>query len=566
MLAVVLIGTILWFGLGYRIYGACLRKRFALDDRDETPAVTLADGKDYCPCRAPILFGHHFSSIAGAGPIVGPILAGALFGWVPALLWILIGALFVGGVHDFGSLVASIRHRGRSVAEVARETISPAAQKLFLTFIWLALILVLACFIDLTAKTFLAKTPTLDGGSVATSSLLYIALALAFGVLVNRLRVGLVPASLLFVPLVFAGVWVGIEAPIARESVAIGGWDAAQTYVAILIAYCFVASMAPVWVLLQPRDYLSSFLLIACLVGGTVGILFGGLAIEYPAFRSFMSDKGPMFPFLFIFIACGACSGFHSIVASGTTAKQVARETDALRIGFGGMLLEGVLAVMALATVMVLATSANPGAQTPTLVFANGFGRFTSVLGIGAEVGVAFGLLAISTFLLTTLDTCTRLSRFVFEELVGSRTAATRWGGTIITLVLPLALLNITVTDAAGAPMPAYKMIWPLFGATNQLLGGLALLTITMWLRSEGRRAWLTGIPCAFMIGMTVTALIYQGYGVLQQLYAPATAGGATTALWFQVGYCTFLLFLAVFLVAEALRARSRLPRLAPSA
>ena len=554
MLALVLIISLVWFTAGYLVYGRFLRRKFALDDTHATPAVTEEDNLDYCPARTPVLFGHHFSSIAGAGPIVGPVIAGLMFGWGPALLWILLGAVLVGGVHDMGALVASIRHKARSIAEVARETISPTAQRLFLIFIWLTLVLVLACFLDITAETYWTETPDLHGGSVATSSVIYIALALAFGVVVYRLRYSLTLASLVFVPLVFAGIWVGLKAPVPLAALEIGGLTPATTYLAILVAYCFVASLTPVWILLQPRDFLSSFLLFGCLAGGAVGILAGGLPVVYPAFLGFKSDSGkPLFPFLFILIACGAVSGFHSIVASGTTAKQAARESDALRIGYGAMLMEGVLAVLALATIMVLGRESAITHKAPTVIFASGFGRFTEALGISTSLGMAFGLLAISTFLLTTLDTCTRLARFILEELVGSRTTLTRWIATAVTLALPVALLNIEVTNAKGDILAAYKMIWPLFGATNQLLAGLALLTVTVWLRSLGKPTWFTSIPCVFMIAMTTSALIYEGI----QLWARdlTDLGNA-----FQFGYCAFLLLLSVFLCVEALRAFFRKP------
>jgi len=548
MLTLILVLCTVWFLLGYLIYGRMLRTWFGLDNANPPPAVTMYDGVDYCPARTPVLFGHHFSSIAGAGPIVGPILAGVYFGWGPALAWILLGAVLIGGVHDMGALIASIRHRALSVAEVARETISPAAQRLFLLFIWLALILVLACFIDLTAKTFLTKTAELDGGSVATSSGLYILLALAFGLVMYRFKVRLARASLVFVPLVFAGIYIGLKAPLPEPALSFAGLDASRTYVLILVVYCFVASLAPVWVLLQPRDYLSSYLLFTCLLAGGAGILFGTPAVAYPFFCGFSHDQaGPLFPFLFILIACGACSGFHSIVASGTTAKQVTRETDACRVGYGGMLLEGVLAVLALATVMVVSKGSPDLDHSPTVVFASGLGRFTEVLGIPLSLGIAFGLLAISTFLLATLDTCTRLSRFILEEMVGSRTTLMKWLATLVTLLVPVILLNTRVTGSDGSAIPAYRLIWPLFGATNQLLGGLALLTVTLWLRSIGRPAWFTGIPCIFMILMTMTALVFKITDVLTR-----DLGRVQNA--FQAGYCGFLLLLACFMVVEAIR------------
>lgn len=551
MLPVLFLICLACFILGYRFYGAFLRRRFGLDDSRPTPAVEQADGVDYCAARTPVLFGHHFSSIAGAGPIVGPVLAGIAFGWLPALIWVVLGAIFVGGVHDMGSLAASIRHKACSVAEIARENITPLAGKLFLIFIWLALILVLAAFIDLTASTFVA-----DGG-VATSSGLYILLALAFGFLLYRMRIPLALGTLVFVPLVFAAIWLGQQAPVAVVSgeVAAAAADPdalKQTYVFVLAAYCFAASILPVWLLLQPRDYLSSFLLYGCLAGGSVGLVLSGHDISYPALQPFHHESfGYLVPALFITVACGACSGFHSIVASGTTAKQLPRETAAQPVGYGGMLTEGVLAVVALAAVMVCAEGSGALQKHPTQIFAAGLGRFMDVLGIPESAGATFGLLAISTFLLTTLDTATRLARYVAEELLGRRDWIVKMFVTAATLGLPLLIVSSRV-EVNGVIVPAYKLIWPLFGSTNQLLAGLALLTITVWLKRSGTRTaglLVSLLPMVFMIGVTLLAL---GQILLQ---AAATGDGLTeTANAVKFGAALLLLLLALVLIFEAVR------------
>jgi carbon starvation protein len=322
--------------------------------------------------------------------------------------------------------------------------------------------------------------------------------------------------------------------------------DVKRTWDIALLGYCLVASIVPVWALLQPRDFLSSFLLYASILGAFVGILLGGAPVQYPAFTSLHAKIGPLFPILFITVACGACSGFHSIVASGTSSKQLRCETDAQPIGYGSMLIEGVLAVISLATVMVLAPRSDLAGTQPTLVFASGMGRFLSVMGLPAQAGEHFGLLAISTFLLTTLDTCTRLSRYIFQEMFRVSGAGSRLLGTVVSLALPALFAFITLTDPAGNPIPAWRAIWPVFGATNQLLAGLALLVITIWLRQKGRSVVFTFIPMLFMITMTLWALVIL-------IRSAATTGIVR-------GIAVVLFVLAAVLVVQAFRAFRKPP------
>jgi carbon starvation protein len=504
MMAALFLVAAVFFLAAYQFYGKYLEKRLGIDDARGTPSHTDFDGVDRVPAPRLVLLGHHFSSIAGAGPIVGPIIAGTAFGWLPVILWVALGSVFIGGVHDFSSLAASIRHRARSVAEIAREHMSPLAYKLFLAFIWLALVYVLVVFTDLTAGTF-----TADGG-VASSSLLFIILAVGFGAAVYRLKVPVLPASLVFVPLVFVAVFIGQILPIKPEMMPklIGG-DPAKTWDIMLLLYCLVASTTPVWILLQPRDYLSSFLLYASVLGGCLGIVFGGFAVSYPAFIGWQAPGlGALFPILFITVACGACSGFHSVVASGTSSKQLDRERDAKPVGYGAMLIEGLVAVIALATVMILAKGDALAGKPPLVVYGSGMGSFLAKFGLPFKTGYSFGLLALSTFILTTLDTATRLGRYIFEEFTGIKGSKTRYLSTLATLFLPAVFVLITLRDSSGNPMPAWKAIWPVFGATNQLLAGLALLVVTVWLKRTGQRPWFTALPMAFMVVMTVWALI----------------------------------------------------------
>jgi carbon starvation protein len=533
--SLVLAGTA-FLVLGYLLYGRFLERRLEVEPGRETPAHAMRDDLDYVPARPAVLFGHHFSSIAGAGPIVGPVIAATAFGWLPAVLWVALGAVLIGGVQDFSSLMASIRHKARSVADIARQEISPLAHTLFLLFVWFTLVYVIVAFVDLTSATFVA-----DAG-VASSSVMYVALAVAFGVLAYRRGAAIGKASAVFVPLVFLGIWAGQKLPLALPLA-----DPGQAWDFILLGYCLLASVLPVWLLLQPRDYLSSYLLYACLLGGLVGIIAGGGALPagvapLPALVAWSdANLGMLFPAMFITIACGACSGFHSIVASGTTAKQLSSESQAKPIAYGGMITEGVLAVLAIATVMLLGSQGARGME-PTLVFAAGIGHMLGAVGIDPALGTHFGALAVSTFLLTTLDTCTRLARYVLEELFGlkrgSRTAIV--GATLATLALPLLLTQITLYLPNGEPAPAWRVVWPVFGATNQLLGALAMLVVTAWLRNQGKRYAFVAVPMVFMFTVTLVALVQ-----LVWRYGPGTIVGGIGAVLF---------VLAAVLLVESLR------------
>lgn len=505
---------------GYAWYGRFLARELQIDPNRVTPAVEMADGRDHVPAPRAVLLGHHFSSIAGAGPIVGPIVAAKAFGWAPALIWIVVGSIFIGGVHDLTSLVASLRHKARSIAEIVRLRMSTLSYRLFLAFIWFALVYVLTVFVDLTAATFVTAVPIgpdvrVPGGAVATSSMIYIVLALVLGLLLQRFNVRTLPVTMVFVPLVFVAIAVGVWIPIEARSVPvlIGG-DASSTWKVVLIGYCLVASMLPVWLLLQPRDYLSSFLLYACVAGGLLGLLVGGgqFTLHFPAFRTFEDQAlGLIFPALFINIACGACSGFHSIVASGTTSKQLRSEADAVPIAYGSMIVEGVIAVIAVMT-LVTTLRDDPALGSPTLAFAAGLGRFLAALGIPQSAGAIFGLLAVSTFLLTTLDTATRLGRYVFEEflegfMVLSRRAL-RLVASVVTVAVPLALSLVQLRGPDGALMASWKVIWPVFGATNQLLAALTLMVVTVWLTHLGRRRWYVAWPMVIMLLVSLAALV----------------------------------------------------------
>jgi carbon starvation protein len=504
MLVVMLLVAVVAFLLAYGIYLRFLARRYELDDARPTPSHTDYDGIDRVPAHKAVLLGHHFSSIAGAAPIVGPIIAGLAFGWLPVVLWIILGSIFVGAVIDFSALVASIRHKGRSIAEIARQYTSPLAYKLLLAFIWLTLIYVLTVFADLTAATFV------QNGGVATSSLMFIVLAIFFGLAINKMKIPLLWASLTFVPLVFVAVWAGQKIPIAPNMIPhIISADPKKSWAAILIIYCFFASTTPVWILLQPRDYLSSFLLYASLLSGAIGILAGGFSIQYPAFTTWnVPQVGTLFPLLFITVACGACSGFHSIVASGTSSKQLNKETDAKPVGYGAMLLEGVVAVIALATVVMLPRGDALATKPPMTIYATGIANFLGILGVPQKLAFAFGLLALSAFILTTLDTATRLGRYIFEELFNLQGVHWRYLSTLATIALPTIFVMINLKDKQGHLIPAWKAIWPIFGASNQLLAGLVALVIAVWLKKIGKKIGFIVGPVLFMNIVTIWALV----------------------------------------------------------
>lgn len=492
MLIVILIGSALFLLIAYRSYGRFLTRRCQLDDSRPTPAQQRNDGVDFVPTNASIVFGHHFSSIAGAGPIVGPILATLYFGWGPTLIWILLGAIFIGGVHDFGSTLMSMRNRGRTLSEITRQLIGLRTALFFRIFLILALVYVIIVFLDLTASTF-AATP-----AVATASGWFILSALIFGLVLRKAGLPLWLVLLIFVPVSFAGLAIGHWFPADGPS--------KNFWLLAILSYCFVAAILPVNVLLQPRDFLSSMFLYAMMGLGVVGLIFSGQTMVAPVFQGFVTESanpGYLFPVLFITVACGACSGFHSMVASGTTSKQLKRESDSRRVAYGGMLVEGLLAVFALATIAILSLGQIEG-KNAVQIFSTGAAVFMSSLGIPQSLGAEFTALTVSTFLLTTLDTCTRLARFLIEELFEWESRFSRIIGTIAVLCLASVFAFQTFDG-----QPAWKAIWPLFGATNQLMAALALVTFVVYLKDQNIRYRFALIPAAFMLVTPLVALLF---------------------------------------------------------
>ncbi|MCH7661045.1 MAG: carbon starvation protein A [Euryarchaeota archaeon] len=523
------------FTLGYVSYSKYLAGFVGLDSEAETPAHKYQDGQEYVPATKPVLLGHHYSSISGGAPIVGPITAAVAWGWVPAMLWVAIGNPLMGAVHDFMSLSSSIRHEGRSIGSIIGEYVGERGKNMFLWFAFLVIILVVAVFALLVGLVFDAYP------QASTASIIYIALALVFGVYLYQLGLPFIPGTIAFVAGVFASVWIGIQYPLAlfepaaetapAETIvllssapaflpgaAIYGPNVAGWTVAIL-AYAFIASILPVWVLLQPRDYLSSFLLYAGVGGALFAVVVGTIlgsgsqplvvADSIPAYSGFWSPAlGPLFPILFITIACGTISGFHSLVSSGTTAKQLNKESDARLIGYGGMLAEGLLAAVALCTIAVVGFTAEGGGIGLALPnFAEGGGIILSALGIPAAFGAPFMALVLVSFLLTSTDTATRLGRYMMEEIIDTpetqvqEVAANKFVNTSVIVVIAFVLVT------SGS----WEDLWPLFGGANQLLAALALLAATVWLVNwdDSKQLITTGVPMAIMTVITILGLFY---------------------------------------------------------
>jgi carbon starvation protein len=540
------------FGIAYVVYGRILSRLFGLDPRRATPAHTHRDGIDFVPAKGPVLLAQHFSAISAAGPIVGPILAGLWFGWLPALLWIVFGSIFLGAVHDYSSIVGSIRHRGSSVAEIVREHVGGRAYKFFLGFVWLSLLYVITAFTDITSASFVEPR---FGGGVATASTAYLLIGLGLGWALNKGRVPLWLATLIALPLVGAAIGWGQSFPLRFPD---GGWIRPQlAWNFIILGYCFVASLIPVWLLVQPRGYLGGYFLYGTLLAGLVGLFLGGDKIQYPAITGFVGLNGmPLFPMLFVTVACGACSGFHGLVGSGTTSKQIDVETDCRLVGYGGMLFEALVAVVALATLMVLPVGDAALGLGPDRIYAAGLARFVERFGIQPELARNFALLAFATFIYDTLDVTTRLGRYMLQELTGWSGVKGGMAATLLTLTLPAVFVTVRVVDPSGNPVPAWKMFWTIFGTSNQLLAGLTLLGLTTWLKERGGRAWLvTAFPMAFMMVMTLWAL---GRTIL-----PWVATLGNNPRWETIPVVAVVLFaLALLLIFDSVRGLTKKQRI----
>ena len=518
---VLMLVTVVWLVVAYRWYGKRIERRLVEPTDAPTPAVAQQDGMDYYPAKPVVLFGHHFASIAGAGPILGPVLAVALFGWGPTALWVLIGVVLIGAVHDYLALMVSVRNRGQSLPDVARQAISPSARVLFLIFVWIGLVLVITAFCDAAAKTLVAAPQIV----LPTFSLMLI--AVLFGFLNYKAKLNTALNTVIALALLLFVIWLGFKVPIRLEGLGVAAGSVKSVWLIVLIAYGVVASVLPVWVLLQPRDYIATWILIAGMGMGFVGIAWVHPAMNAPAFAGAMSDEGPVWPMLFIIVACGAVSGFHCLVAGGTTSKQLAGERQGLSIGYGSMLVEGALAIMALIMVaaglyytagqaeaagggLALHEILKPGQGGPIAAFGRGFDALTmpflgpagTWLGV-AGLGMIIGMTMVNAFVMTTLDTSVRLARFITTELAGPYVKPFR-DRLVASLAAAVPAYLLAVRPGA------FKSIWPMFGAANQLIAALALIVISAYLLKRNKPIVYTVIPAVFMVVTTMVALEWQ--------------------------------------------------------
>ncbi len=547
---IIVVASVL-LGIGYVKYGSWLAKEWGIDPERTTPAITKDDGVDYVVAKPAVLMGHHYSSIAGAGPINGPVQA-SVFGWLPVFLWCVIGGIFFGGLQDFGSMFASVRHDGKSLGEVIADTMGQRTKKLFLVFGLLVLILVIASFVNVVAGTFASTTtpgwtinPT-GNETTAFVSVVFVILAIIYGIATNRFGVKAMPATVVGIIAILVTLVVGLNFGLAMTR---------TTWIVLIGLYIVVASLVPVWVLLQPRDYLSSYLLYAMMAIAFIGIFYSAFAgtatFELPAFTGWSNSLGYLFPTLFITVACGACSGFHSLIATGTTSKQLDNERNLKPIGYGSMLIESALAIVALIAVGMVFTQYTSGAfGSPAVAFATGIATMFGTESTAYGVIYALLTLAVSVFALTSLDSGTRLSRFMFTELFLKEDEAT-WkdvkGGFRKFLAYPLTgtLLMVVIGCILGGL--SLSQIWGLFGAANQLLAGIALMAVAAWLGNIGKNNKMFFIPMVFMLAATLTSLVL----TIKKKIVLIQAAGAAWGDWFQLILASAMVILAVILVIE---------------
>ncbi len=544
--------------IGYIFYGSWLAKQWGIDPTRKTPANEKADGVDYVPAKPAVLMGHHFSSIAGAGPINGPIQA-AVFGWVPVFLWCVVGGIFFGGLQDFGSLFASIRHDGKSVGEIIKDSMGTKAKKLFIIFALLVLILVIASFVNVVAGTFFSAAGTFGfvtnpngNQSTAMISLLFIVLAIVYGILTNKCGLKTLPATIIGIVGIVLITFIGLKVGFAMSRTA---------WIIFIGLYIAIASLVPVWILLQPRDYLSSFLLYAMMALAIIGIvgspITGNATFNIPAFTGWKTGLGTMFPALFITVACGACSGFHSLISTGTSSKQLDNESHAKAIGYGSMLIESALGIISLIAVgMVFEKYKAGGFGSPSAAFGAGLATLFGAEGSGVYNTIyALLTLAVSVFALTSLDTGTRLSRFMFSELFLKDDEATWKDAKGIRKLLANPIFGTAIMVIIGCVLGGLKLsaIWGLFGAANQLLAGIALMAVAAWLGQAGKNNQIFFIPMIFMLAATLTSLVITIYKKIAAM-AAAAEGAFFWGNWFQLIFALAMAVLAVILVVEGVQ------------
>ena len=539
-------------GGAYLLYGRYLQNKWGIDPNAKTPAYELEDGVDYVPADTNVVFGHQFASIAGAGPINGPIQA-AIFGWVPVLLWILIGGVFFGAVQDFAAMYASVKNKGRTIGYIIEEYIGKLGKKLFLLFCWLFCILVIAAFADVVAGTFngfavddagVVTSTIAANGAVATTSILFILEAVALGFILKYAKLNKWVNTGIAIVMLVAAIAIGLNCPIYLSR---------STWHLIVFAYILIACVTPVWALLQPRDYLNSYLLIFMIVGAVIGVFVSNPSCNLSAFTGFNVNGQYLFPILFVTIACGAVSGFHSLVSSGTASKQIKNEKNMLPVSYGAMLMESMLAVIALIAVASFADgeAAAQGLTTQPQIFAGAIANFLTVLGLPYQLVFTLITLAVSAFALTSLDSVARVARLSFQEFFidedtdmehlspFKKVVTNAWFATIITLVLAFMLAKV-----------GYAEIWPLFGSANQLLSVLALVACAVFLKKTRRQGAMLWIPMFFMMAVTFTALTM----TIVKLFTALTTTGLTLGSTMQLIFAVLLLILGVIVAIQGIK------------
>lgn len=523
-LVIVLI-SIVALGAGYLLYGRWLARKWGIDENAQTPAKKFEDGQDFVPSSKFTVFSHQFSSIAGAGPVTGPILA-SVFGWVPVLLWLIVGGLFFGAVQDFGALYASVKNEGKSMGMIIEKYIGKAGRKLFMLFCWLFTLLVIAAFTDMVAGTFvgkgvvdMAKETSYANASAASISMLFIVAAIVFGVIqkhVKNMNEGV--RAVIAIALLVGMFALGMHLP----------WYATKTaWIYIVMAYLFLASVMPMWLLMQPRDYMTTFMLLGMIIGAVVGVVVAHPTMQLNAYNGFNVGGNYLFPTLFVTIACGAVSGFHSLVSSGTSSKTIRNEKDMPMVGYGAMIVESLLGIIALVVVGAVAVNGTKPEGTPFAIFSSGVAGFLEKLGLPVQLATVFMTMCVSALALTSLDSVARIGRMSFQELflgdttdtskmpVWQKILTNKYFATVVTLFFGYLLT-----------LGGYTNVWPLFGSANQLLAALVLIALAVFLKTTGRTGWTLYAPMFIMLAVTFTALVQKTIALVKNI-----AGGNATML-----------------------------------
>ena len=523
-LVIVLIAIVV-LGAGYLLYGRWLASKWGLDPKAKTPAYTHEDGQDYVPSSKLTVFAHQFSSIAGAGPVTGPILA-SVFGWVPVLLWLIIGGLFFGAVQDFGALYASVKNEGKSMGMIIEKYIGRTGRKLFMLFCWLFTLLVMAAFTDMVAGTFvgkgvegMTKATGYANSAAASISMLFIVVAIIFGLI--QKKVGKMKEwvrAVVAIALLVVMFIIGMKLPMYATK---------STWIYIVMAYLFLASVMPMWLLMEPRDYMTTFMLLGMIIGAVVGVIAEHPTMKLNAFSGFNVDGSYLFPTLFVTIACGAVSGFHSLVSSGTSSKTISNEKDMPMVGYGAMVVESLLGVIALVVVGAVAVNGTKPEGTPFSIFSTGVAGFFEKFGIPVQVATVFMTMCVSALALTSLDSVARIGRMSFQELFyGDTTDTSKMPGWQKVLTNKYFATIITLFFGYLLTLGGYNNIWPLFGSANQLLAALVLIALAVFLKTTGRTGWTLYIPMFVMLAVTFTALIQKTIALVSNI-----SGGQATFL-----------------------------------